>query len=89
MEPLGDVPPFPSEHRPPIAKLVSIGDYLSMFPRNLRPGHFSAVNDATGVSITIPTAPRLNILMKESLCIKRWAVCSLFLPETTGLDFSA
>jgi hypothetical protein len=73
-----DVSPFPPDRKPQIASLLGLGTHLPIFPQGLPCVDGFGVTDSdeiANVTITIPTGPRLKAMLKESLSVRRWAVC--------------
>jgi hypothetical protein len=76
-----DIGPFPSGRTPPITTVLGLGSQLSMFPQGLpRVAGFSAEDELAKAIITVPTGPRLSTMLKEKLCVRKWAVSYITLP---------
>jgi hypothetical protein len=72
----GDVPPFPTRLRPAMLPLLGLGGHLALYPNGLsRIDPCRATNKDAIVIVSIPTPPRLRTMLKEDLCVGRWAVC--------------
>lgn len=68
------VPPFPSGYSLPFATILSLGDHLHMFPKSTPRIKRELQGSSEKVMLTSPTSPRLRAMIKESLCITKWAV---------------
>jgi hypothetical protein len=76
-----DIGPFPSGRTPPITTVLGLGSQLSMFPQGLpRVGGFCAEDELAKAIITVPTGPRLGTMLKEKLCVRKWAVSYIIPP---------